>query len=225
MVYADPGRLLGISMVACTFSCDTPNLVTQFVRDDGVVKNWAWWAFLVTGMSTVFLYARLWRRSGVLTDLVEFGFGVMLMELVTGKRPYDGPSPVETMDRIRHAEPPDVSALPEDLGELFRVADRMVDNYPYFHPLYAGQMLKPPHPLAAVRGDLDDLVRVGDVELRVDAVHEQVHGQIDHVDVSGSLAVAEQRALHTVGAGHHAELGGGHRHRRWHRPSSRSRSS
>jgi len=64
-----PWWLLGISMVACTFSCDTPNLVTQFVRDDGVVKNWAWWAFLITGMVTVFIYAQLWRRSNVMTDL------------------------------------------------------------------------------------------------------------------------------------------------------------
>ncbi len=64
-----PWWLLGISMVACTFSCDTPNLVTQFVREDGIVKNWAWWAFLITGMVTVFIYAQLWRRSNVMTDL------------------------------------------------------------------------------------------------------------------------------------------------------------
>ncbi len=64
-----PWWLLGISMVACTFSADTPNLVTGFVREDGVAKNWAWWAFLITGMVTVFIYARLWRRSNVMTDL------------------------------------------------------------------------------------------------------------------------------------------------------------
>lgn len=64
-----PWWLLGISMVACTFSADTPNLVTGFVREDGVAKNWAWWAFLITGMITVFIYARLWRRSNVMTDL------------------------------------------------------------------------------------------------------------------------------------------------------------
>lgn len=64
-----PWWLLGISMVACTFSADTPNLVTGMVREDGVVKNWAWWAFLITGMVTVFIYAKLWRRSNVLTDL------------------------------------------------------------------------------------------------------------------------------------------------------------
>ena len=64
-----PWWLIGTSMVATTFSTDTPNLVTDFVRTGGVAKNWSWWAFLLTGMMTVFFYARLWRRSGVLTDL------------------------------------------------------------------------------------------------------------------------------------------------------------
>jgi solute:Na+ symporter, SSS family len=64
-----PWWLLGVSMVATTFSCDTPNLVTDIVRQNGVAGNWVWWAFLLTGMLTVFVYARLWRRSGVLTDL------------------------------------------------------------------------------------------------------------------------------------------------------------
>jgi SSS family solute:Na+ symporter len=64
-----PWWLLGVSMVATTFSCDTPNLVTDIVRQNGVAGNWAWWAFLLTGMLTVFVYARLWRRSGVMTDL------------------------------------------------------------------------------------------------------------------------------------------------------------
>lgn len=64
-----PWWLLGISMVACTFSCDTPNLVTGMVRGGGVVSNWGWWAFLITGMVTVFIYAQLWRRSKVMTDL------------------------------------------------------------------------------------------------------------------------------------------------------------
>jgi SSS family solute:Na+ symporter len=63
--------LLGVSMVATTFSADTPNLVTDLVRKDGVAGNWAWWAFLLTGMLTVFVYAKLWRRSMVLTD-IEF---------------------------------------------------------------------------------------------------------------------------------------------------------
>ena len=66
---AAPWWLIGTSMVATTFSTDTPNLVTDFVRSQGVAQNWAWWAFLLTGMMTVFFYARMWRRSGVLTDL------------------------------------------------------------------------------------------------------------------------------------------------------------
>ncbi|HEY9116701.1 MAG TPA: sodium:solute symporter family protein, partial [Roseivirga sp.] len=64
-----PWWLIGVSMVATTFSADTPNLVTDIVRQNGVAGNWAWWAFLITGMVTVFIYAKLWRRSGVLTDL------------------------------------------------------------------------------------------------------------------------------------------------------------
>jgi Na+/proline symporter len=64
-----PWWLVGTSMVATTFSTDTPNLVTDFVRTHGVSYNWVWWAFLLTGMATVFFYARLWRRSRVLTDL------------------------------------------------------------------------------------------------------------------------------------------------------------
>ena len=66
---AAPWWLIGVSMVATTFSTDTPNLVTNLVRVGGVANNWAWWAFLLTGMATVFFYARLWRRSRVLTDL------------------------------------------------------------------------------------------------------------------------------------------------------------
>ena len=64
-----PWWLIGVSMVATTFSTDTPNLVTNLVREKGVANNWQWWAFLLTGMATVFFYARLWRRSGMLTDL------------------------------------------------------------------------------------------------------------------------------------------------------------
>ena len=64
-----PWWLAGLSMVATTFSSDTPNLVTDIVRRQGVAGNWCWWAFVLTGVSTVFFYARLWRRSGVLTDL------------------------------------------------------------------------------------------------------------------------------------------------------------
>ena len=61
--------MLGLSMVATTFAADTPNFVTNVVRKDGVSGNWSWWAFLLTGLLTVFIYARLWKRSGVLTDL------------------------------------------------------------------------------------------------------------------------------------------------------------
>src|SRR5690349_3558906 len=64
-----PWWLAGLSMVATTFSSDTPNLVTNFVRTQGVAGNWQWWAFVLTGVLTVFFYAQLWRRSGVLTDL------------------------------------------------------------------------------------------------------------------------------------------------------------
>ncbi len=66
-----PWWLLGVAMVATTFSTDTPNLVTDIVRNNGVSGNWVWWAFLLTGMLTVFIYAKLWRRSRVMTD-VEF---------------------------------------------------------------------------------------------------------------------------------------------------------
>jgi Na+/proline symporter len=64
-----PWWLLGTSMVATTFSTDTPNLVTDLVRNGGVAQNWLWWAFVITGMCTVFFYAKLWRRSGVFTDM------------------------------------------------------------------------------------------------------------------------------------------------------------
>ncbi|WP_246849107.1 sodium:solute symporter family protein [Aquimarina sp. U1-2] len=66
-----PWWLLGLSMVATTFSTDTPNLVTDIVRKGGVSGNWAWWAFLITGLLTVFVYAKLWRKSNVKTD-IEF---------------------------------------------------------------------------------------------------------------------------------------------------------
>ncbi|MEQ9466471.1 MAG: sodium:solute symporter family protein [Ekhidna sp.] len=83
-----PWWLLGVSMVATTFSADTPNLVTGFVREGGVAKNWAWWSFLVTGMVTVFIYARLWRRSGVLTDLefYELRYGGKAASFLRGFR-------------------------------------------------------------------------------------------------------------------------------------------
>ena len=64
-----PWWLLGFSMVATTFSTDTPNLVTDIVRSDGVSGNWVWWCFLLTGMLTVFFYSKLWRKSNITTDL------------------------------------------------------------------------------------------------------------------------------------------------------------
>ena len=64
-----PWWIVGTSMVATTFSADTPNLVTDIVRTNGVAGNWVWWAFLLTGMLTVFVYAKLWRRSDVNTDM------------------------------------------------------------------------------------------------------------------------------------------------------------
>ena len=72
-----PWWLLGISMVATTFSTDTPNLVTDIVRNNGVSGNWVWWAFLITGLLTVFVYAKLWRKSNVKTDIefYEFRYG------------------------------------------------------------------------------------------------------------------------------------------------------
>lgn len=64
-----PWWLLGISMVATTFSADTPNLVTDIVRKNGISGNWVWWSFLLTGMLTVYVYSKLWRRTGFVTDL------------------------------------------------------------------------------------------------------------------------------------------------------------
>lgn len=83
-----PWWLVGVSMVATTFSTDTPNLVTNLVREKGVANNWAWWSFLLTGMMTVFFYARLWRRSNVLTDLefYEIRYSGRAATLVRGFR-------------------------------------------------------------------------------------------------------------------------------------------
>ena len=85
---AAPWWLIGVSMVATTFSTDTPNLVTDLVRSGGVAGNWVWWAFLLTGMATVFFYARMWRRSGVLTDLefYEIRYSGRAASLVRGFR-------------------------------------------------------------------------------------------------------------------------------------------
>ncbi len=87
---AAPWWLIGVSMVATTFSTDTPNLVTNFVREKGVANNWQWWAFLLTGMATVFFYAKMWRRSGVLTDLefYELRYAGKPASLVRGFRAF-----------------------------------------------------------------------------------------------------------------------------------------
>jgi Na+/proline symporter len=83
-----PWWLAGLSMVATTFSSDTPNLVTDIVRRQGVAGNWQWWAFVLTGVATVFFFARLWRRSGVLTDLefYELRYSGKAARLVRGFR-------------------------------------------------------------------------------------------------------------------------------------------
>jgi Na+/proline symporter len=83
-----PWWLGGLSMVATTFSSDTPNLVTDIVRRNGVAGNWVWWAFTLTGIATVFFYARLWRRSGVMTDLefYEIRYSGKAATLVRGFR-------------------------------------------------------------------------------------------------------------------------------------------
>ncbi|MCF8346641.1 MAG: Na+:solute symporter, partial [Bacteroidales bacterium] len=83
-----PWWLLGVSMVATTFSCDTPNLVTDMVRTGGVASNWQWWAFLLTGMLTVFVYAKLWNRSKVLTDneFYELRYSGKMAEFLRGFR-------------------------------------------------------------------------------------------------------------------------------------------
>jgi len=85
---AVPWWLAGLSMVATTFSSDTPNLVTDIVRTSGVAGNWVWWAFVLTGMATVFFYARMWRRSSVLTDLefYELRYSGQAARLVRGFR-------------------------------------------------------------------------------------------------------------------------------------------
>src|SRR6188472_1691403 len=85
---AVPWWLAGLSMVATTFSSDTPNWVTEQVRKFGVAGNWQWWAFTLTGVATVFFFARLWRRSGVMTDLefYELRYSGTAASLVRGFR-------------------------------------------------------------------------------------------------------------------------------------------
>src|SRR5215218_7708280 len=64
-----PWWLAGAAMVATTFAADTPLVVTGLVATRGIAGNWLWWNFVASGMLTVFFYARLWRRAGVMTDI------------------------------------------------------------------------------------------------------------------------------------------------------------
>lgn len=84
----NPWWLLGISMVATTFSADTPNFITDLVRTGGVAYNWIWWVFLLTGMLTVFIYSKLWNRSQVMTDLefYEIRYGGKIAAFLRGFR-------------------------------------------------------------------------------------------------------------------------------------------
>lgn len=75
-----PWLLAGVSMVATTFAADTPLAVTEIILKDGIAGNWLWWNFLAGGMLTTFFFARLWQRSGVLTE-------VELIELRYAGRP------------------------------------------------------------------------------------------------------------------------------------------
>jgi hypothetical protein len=92
-----PWWLAGLSMVATTFSSDTPNWVTEQVRKFGVAGNWQWWAFVLTGVSTVFFFARLWRRSGVMTDLefYELRYSGKAASVVRGKVTTKSGAPIE----------------------------------------------------------------------------------------------------------------------------------
>ena len=101
-----PWWLAGLSMVATTFSSDTPNLVTDIVRRNGVAGNWQWWAFTLTGVATVFFYARLWRRSGVLTDLEFYEIRYSGKAAGAGARlPRGLPGPVLQLHDHGHGQP------------------------------------------------------------------------------------------------------------------------
>lgn len=67
-----PWWLIGISMVAAMTSTNSANLFTQFIREDGLAGNWAWWSFLTGGVLTVFVYAKLWHRLGATTDIAFY---------------------------------------------------------------------------------------------------------------------------------------------------------
>jgi len=82
-----PWWLLGISMVATTFSASAPNWVADAVRSGGVAKNWLWWSMVLTGTMTVFIYSKLWRRIGVMTDIERRGYPFNRRKLSTGGSP------------------------------------------------------------------------------------------------------------------------------------------
>ncbi|MBC8213730.1 MAG: Na+:solute symporter [Candidatus Marinimicrobia bacterium] len=83
-----PWWLAGVSMVATTFAADTPLAVTGIVASDGIAGNWIWWNFMVSGMFTVFLYAKLWHRAGVITDVefIELRYGGKPASILRGFR-------------------------------------------------------------------------------------------------------------------------------------------
>ena len=118
---AAPWWLIGVSMVATTFSTDTPNLVTNLVREGGIADNWVWWAFLLTGMTTVFFYARLWRRLGVLTDLEFYELRYSGARRVVGARlPRGLPRPLLQLRHHGDGEP----GRRQDRQRAARLADR-----------------------------------------------------------------------------------------------------
>jgi Na+/proline symporter len=100
--------LAGTSMVATTFAADTPLVVTGLVYTQGIAGNWLWWAFLLSGMMTVFLFARLWRRSGLLTDVqfAEMRYSgkpaAFLRGFRTVGRALDGSIPIRAQNVHRH---------------------------------------------------------------------------------------------------------------------------
>lgn len=81
-----PWYLAGISMVATTFAADTPLAVTELVRGDGISGNWLWWNFLAGGLLTTFFFAKLWKRSGVLTEaeFIELRYSGKIAKFLRG---------------------------------------------------------------------------------------------------------------------------------------------
>ena len=160
-----PWWLLGTSMVATTFSTDTPNLVTDMVRNGGVSMNWLWWAFLITGMLTVFFYAKLWRRSGALTDINFYelrysgtpaaflrGFRADLSRRLLQRDDHGDGDPRRHQDRRRPARPrplhhgrarrADHHGLLHDLGPVGRRRHRLLPVRPGDDRLVRGRLLR-----------------------------------------------------------------------------------